>query len=68
MDEADQANDNIARDEAIAIKIAVQYHGPSAIGKCLAPDCDEKLLADKRWCNVECRDSWQKSRRMYGNK
>lgn len=68
MDEADQANNNIARDEEIAIQAAATYHGPSATGKCLAQDCGEELLEGKRWCNADCRDAWQKTRRIYGNK
>ena len=68
MDEADQANDNIARDEAIAIKAAARYRGPSATGSCLSPDCGETVHGDARWCSVDCRDSWQKSRRIYADK
>ena len=59
MDEADLAESNsefIARinryeslkEEPIAI----------ATGYCLF--CDEPLEAGRRWCNVDCRNDWEK--------
>ena len=66
MDEADQAQYNIERDEAIAIRAAQLFKGPVATGSCLAPQCGETLANGQRWCNTDCRDEWQKSRRIYG--
>jgi hypothetical protein len=67
VDEVDQANENVARDEAMAIKRATQYQGPSAKGKCLAHDCDEPLPAGQRWCDVECRNRWELKRKIYNH-
>lgn len=58
MDEADQANDNIARDEAIAIKVTAN-RGPEvdSTGVCLY--CTEELTDGRRWCDADCRNAWQ---------
>ena len=63
-DEVDVSNDNIERDISITLKTAAMYHGPSAVGKCLAHDCGERLAPGQRWCNVECRNRWE--RKMKG--
>jgi len=68
MDEADQANDNVMRDENIAIKVASLYKGPVATGRCISSDCGEELSEGKRFCNADCRDAWERSRRIYGGR
>lgn len=68
MDEADEANFRIARDEKLAIEVARTYTGPAATGYCLDPHCGAALVPGQRWCNAECRDAYEKSRRIYGGK
>lgn len=34
---------------------------PAATGACL--HCDEPLAAGRRWCDVQCRDDWQRDQR-----
>ena len=67
-DEADVANDNIERDAQIAIRTAQNFKGPAATGYCLAPSCGEAVSEGHRWCNTDCRDEYQNSRRIYGGK
>ena len=68
MDEADEASFRIERDEKLANEAARKYTGPTATGHCLAPHCGITLVHGQRWCNVECRDEYEKSRRIYGGK
>jgi hypothetical protein len=35
--------------------------GPDATGHCL--NCDARLLPKQRWCDVMCREDWEKARR-----
>jgi hypothetical protein len=63
-DEADLANDNIARDEALAIKYAASRPPEAeATGFCL--HCEVELFTGKRWCNADCRDAWEFQRRTH---
>lgn len=32
--------------------------GPIATGRCLS--CDEITDEDRRWCDADCRDAWEK--------
>lgn len=57
-DEADVADEFIQRatEAAIAAARSNKLDAPY-IGKCLY--CEEPI-AEKRWCNPECRDNWEK--------
>jgi hypothetical protein len=35
--------------------------GPAATGYCF--NCDARLHVGQRWCDVPCRDDWQKAQR-----
>ena len=61
-DEADQADWNIERDTAIALKRAAAFEDEAeATGRCLS--CGEDVEHGRRWCDAACRDTWQLLRR-----
>lgn len=35
--------------------------GPDATGHCL--NCDARLAPKQRWCDVNCREDWEKAQR-----
>lgn len=68
VDEVDAANEIVSKMEDIAVSLSRSYKGPEATGYCISPECGKKLEFPQRFCNAECRDAWQKSRRIYGGK
>jgi hypothetical protein len=40
--------------------------GPRATGHCLS--CDAGVLPGIRWCDADCRDTWEKEQRNKGRK
>lgn len=59
-DEADQA----AQQEAAALPAALRRRrpeAPPACGACLY--CGEALTGNRRWCDQDCRDDWQRRTR-----
>ena len=56
----DQANEaaEIFRRSALSQR---QPEGPAATGHCF--NCDAMLGTGLRWCNVPCRDDWEKQQR-----
>jgi hypothetical protein len=54
-DEADQQVENL-NDIARAMR---KPSGPLATGVCAW--CDEPVDAGKRWCDVQCRNDWDKA-------
>lgn len=47
--------EELARQAAITTK---RPTGPVATGRCL--HCDEIVADIQRWCDVDCRDAWQR--------
>lgn len=47
--------EELARQAAITSKRPM---GPVATGRCL--HCDEIVADAQRWCDVDCRDAWQR--------
>jgi hypothetical protein len=60
MDDADMAQERIEREEKLRLK-ARAPEGPTAVGYCLF--CSQPLRSGLRWCDAECRDAWEMSRR-----
>ena len=58
-DEIDRASDQeqVLRDSAIYSARQVRNIILST-GKCL--QCDADVAGDRRWCNSDCRDDWEK--------
>jgi hypothetical protein len=56
----DQANETaeIFRRSALSQR---QPEGPKATGYCL--NCDAHLAPKLRWCDVHCREDWEKQQR-----
>ena len=60
-DIADLANEQVAKLEELAmrkfnvekVKLKAQH-----TGKCL--NCDEVVDPPKRWCDIDCRDDWER--------
>jgi len=58
-DPADTGNDTADFLLNAALKAAsVPPNVPKANGRCLY--CEEPVEADARWCDVDCRDDWEK--------
>lgn len=57
MDEADQAQDHMEREQA-GMLARRKPSGPIATGRCLC--CDTLLARGMRWCDSACRDDWEK--------
>lgn len=61
-DEADVTQERIEREiEIMRQAIAAMTEEVKPIGECLW--CGEVLDDSRRWCSVECRDSWELWRR-----
>ena len=61
-DEVDVTQERIEREiEIMRRAIAVMSEEVKPIGECLW--CGEILDNGRRWCNAECRDSWELRRR-----
>ncbi len=59
-DEADQASDREEKDREEAISRR-RPEAPPACGACLF--CGEALTGNRRWCDQDCRDDWQRRTR-----
>ena len=60
-DIADLANEQVAKQEAMAMRrfeAAKSRVKEVHTGKCL--NCEEALDPPKRWCDLDCRDDWQR--------
>ena len=59
-DDIDRAQNEVERSlaEALCVK---RPEGPAATGRCLY--CDEILDDQRRWCDAEHREQWQKEAR-----
>lgn len=62
-DEVDSSNDNILLLTEAAIRKMAGNNKPEAVatGECLF--CAEELGNERRWCDAECRDQWEKEKR-----
>ena len=61
-DEVDVTQEQIEREiEIMRRAIAAMSEETKPIGECLW--CGETLDDGRRWCNAECRDSWELWRR-----
>ena len=61
-DEVDVTQERIEREvEIMRRAIAAMSEEVKPIGECLW--CGEALDNGRRWCNAECRDSWELRRR-----
>lgn len=47
-----------ARADALADMANESQDGPKATGYCL--NCEAQLSPPRRWCDVECRDEWER--------
>lgn len=56
----DQATVVEERDRELALAIRRPV-GPDAVGCCR--NCCEPLPAGLRWCDADCRDDWERSRK-----
>ncbi len=62
-DEADISQERLEREEEIRrryVQAPVMEVGHT--GYCL--DCGEPLQATARWCDADCRDMWEKRKRL----
>lgn len=59
-DDADKADFQQEMFREAAMKMRRQ-EGPLPTGKCLF--CDEPLPMPHRWCDVDCREDWEKRAR-----
>ncbi len=57
MDEVDAANEHVERERA-ALLARRKPAGPVACGACHF--CGAEVHGEARWCDVECRDAWEK--------
>ena len=57
-DEVDQAQEHIEREAAVLIAATRRREGPTPTGRCHY--CDEILGDTDRWCDIGCRDHWQR--------
>lgn len=60
-DEADRGNDTAELFLGAALKNVPPPGIPAGFGMCL--NCDAELQGDARWCDVACRDDWQRAQR-----
>lgn len=60
-DFADLGAEREARDRALALQVRAP-EGPAATGACLC--CGEPLPEGLRWCDAECRDTWQAEQKV----
>ena len=60
MDEIDQANEQAERYLSTSMRLR-RPAGPEAKGECHY--CGEPLAEGLRWCDVECREGWQREQR-----
>ena len=62
-DEADRAEiqEQLARDLSIKAAIGNPLDLSNPGGVCFY--CEEPTGTDHRWCDIECRDAWQKENR-----
>ncbi len=58
MDEADIAAEHQEREMALMLKRRAAT-GPEPTGLCLW--CDAPLPHPLRWCDVDCRDDWERA-------
>lgn len=63
MDEIDQANDQVERSLAQSMR-SRRPVGPTADGLC--HHCGEPVAPALRWCDVECREGWERELRRGG--
>ena len=56
-DDIDRANDyaQILTDAALSVR---KPSGPAVTGYCL--NCDKQVDAPRRWCDADCRDTWER--------
>lgn len=59
-DDIDRAQSEVERATAEAMR-ARKPSGPAATGRCLY--CDESLDDQRRWCDAEHREQWEKEAR-----
>jgi hypothetical protein len=52
------AMEELRRRAALAVR---KPEAPAANGHCL--NCDAHVAPKQRWCDVNCRDDWQKTQR-----
>lgn len=63
-DEVDNANDHIAKEEALRIK-QISERAPEATPTGVCLECGEGVGESKRWCSAGCRDIWDFRRRTH---
>jgi hypothetical protein len=59
MDDADRANAEVERSLQEALR-SRRPEGPLPQGACLL--CDEPVDGQRRWCDADCRNQWEKRR------
>lgn len=57
-DEIDRANDVADVLRSAALRQRKMVPSVVATGRCL--NCHTDIKRDRRWCNAECRDTWEK--------
>ncbi|GIX31381.1 MAG: hypothetical protein KatS3mg124_1853 [Porticoccaceae bacterium] len=58
MDEADIAAERLEREMERLLRLR-RASGPAPTGACLW--CGETIEADRRWCDADCRDDWERA-------
>lgn len=58
MDDADITSQRAEYDHLHNLEVSKKKNGPKATGRCL--NCDAPLSDDHRWCDLNCRDDWEK--------
>jgi len=62
MDDADISADRAEKEAPYLLAASKRPEGPAPTGLCLW--CDEVVGDDQRWCDGECRDQYERDRRM----
>ncbi|MEW5782753.1 MAG: hypothetical protein ACOY6N_01420 [Pseudomonadota bacterium] len=62
-DDADRAQDRMEWEESLRRRMPLPQ-GPKPTGYCLW--CESTLPPDRRWCDADCRDHWQRYQRADG--
>lgn len=59
MDDADRTQERAEKEAAALVLASKRPEGPAPTGQCLW--CDEPTTPDRRWCDAECRNQWERN-------
>jgi len=59
VDEVDKANEQLEKSIEVALKNIDTTIPKNTTGKCLS--CGQFVENERRWCNADCRDNYEKN-------